>query len=272
MAIRRRSPRAVERSAEHPPRRGRGGGGTTRSVGRAALLLAVVVPFLAAVPAAAQPAAPAVATTGHVALTFDDGPGPVTGRVLDVLAARGARATFFVIGDEIPRFPAVFDRILAEGHEVANHTTSHPNLVTLLGAGRPADRAAVRAQIAGAQRAVTAAGAPTPTLFRPPYGATNATINGIAEKLGLRLVLWNADVVQDYSAPVPGGAGTVCSEIVAEAQAGGVVLLHDWNVNTANALGCIIDGVRAKGLEPGRIVPSDTVLPGVGAVQVVPWD
>jgi peptidoglycan-N-acetylglucosamine deacetylase len=271
MAIRRRSPRAAGRSTGPAPHR-RGGTRAGRAAVRAALLLAVVLPPLAAVPAAAQPAAPAVAVTGHVALTFDDGPGPVTGRVLDVLAARGARATFFVIGDEIPRFPAVFDRIVAEGHDVANHTASHPNLVTLLGAGRPAGVAAVRAEIAGAQQAVVAAGAPAPTLFRPPYGATNATINGVAEEFGLRTVIWNADVLQDYSAPVPGGARTVCREIVREAQAGGVVLLHDWNVNTANALGCIIDGVRAKGLEPGRIVASDTALPGVGAVQVVPWD
>ncbi len=228
-------------------------------------------PVVAAVTLGVTLAVPAPATaqrTRYVAITFDDGPVARTNQVLDVLAGRNARATFFIKGDEIAGHPRAFARILAEGHAVGNHTYSHPNLVDVLATG---GEAAVRAEIAGAQTAITNAGAPTPVLFRPPFGATNPTINAVVEEFGMRVVIWNATVEQDYTAPVPGAAATICTGILSQATAGGVILLHDWNVNTVNALPCIIDGLRAKGLEPGRIVRANRLLPDVGAVRVVPW-
>jgi peptidoglycan/xylan/chitin deacetylase (PgdA/CDA1 family) len=234
-------------------------------------IIRFAAPVVAAVTLGAALAAPAPAAarpTRYVAITFDDGPVARTNQALDVLAARGVRATFFIKADEIAGHRRAFARLLAQGHAVGNHTYSHPNLVDVLATGGVA---AVRAEIAGAQSAITDAGAPTPVLFRPPFGATNPTINAVVEEFGMRVVIWNATVEQDYTAPVPGAAATICTGILSQATAGGVILLHDWNINTINALPCIIDGLRAKGLEPGRIVPANRILPGVGAVRVVPW-
>ncbi|MGW4798187.1 polysaccharide deacetylase family protein [Nonomuraea sp. NPDC004297] len=103
-----------------------------------------------------------------VALTFDDGPGVYTDELLRHLAAYRARATFFVIGQNVAAHPEVLRRTYEAGHEIGGHTWSHPDLTKLTAA-------AVRAQFARTDQAVKAAIGVTPKLIRPPYGALSAS-------------------------------------------------------------------------------------------------
>ena len=100
-----------------------------------------------------------------VAITFDDGPGPYTNRLLDGLKARGAKATFFMLGSRAEAYPEVVKRVYREGHQVANHSYDHPDLTTLSDAG-------VRSQIQNTNQILNrACGKGTSYLVRSPYGS-----------------------------------------------------------------------------------------------------
>lgn len=147
-------------------------------------------------------------------LTFDDGPDPVyTPQVLDVLARHEAAATFFVLGTSAAEFPALIDRIVAEGHTVANHTWNHESLAGL--SKESFDSTVSRTQALLGTRA-------TPCL-RPPYGRLDAFTEEWAAEHGLRLMLWNVDPA-DWQRP---SAETIADHIVEHARPGAVVLLHD---------------------------------------------
>jgi peptidoglycan/xylan/chitin deacetylase (PgdA/CDA1 family) len=121
----------------------------------------------------------------QLALTFDDGPNPTaTPRLLNVLAKRGARATFFVIGDYVLREPALAREIVAAGHAVGNHTMHHPWL--------PRHSAStIRAELLACNAAIEQTlGAPV-KLFRPPHGAKRPAVLRIANELGMQTVQWN---------------------------------------------------------------------------------
>ena len=146
--------------------------------------------------------------------TFDDGPDPTyTPQVLDVLARHGVAATFFVVGRYAAAFPGLIDRIVAEGHTVANHTWNHESLDSL--SKESFDSTVGRTQALLGQRA-------TPCL-RPPYGNLDASTQRWAAEHGLRLMLWNVDPAdwQGHSAE------TIADHIVRHARPGAVVLLHD---------------------------------------------
>ena len=149
-----------------------------------------------------------------VHLTFDDGPHPVhTVEILDVLRRYGVRATFFVVGRMVERFPHLLDRILLEGHTVANHTWNHENLTTLTG---PAiDRTIGRAQEVLGDYATDC--------FRPPYAAMNELAVQRTENHGLEVVMW------DYSGAdwLDRTAEEIADRIVRGAVDGAVILLHD---------------------------------------------
>ena len=146
--------------------------------------------------------------------TFDDGPDPTyTPQVLDVLARHGTAATFFVVGRYAAAFPGLIDRIVAEGHTVANHTWNHESLAGL--SKESFDSTVGRTQALLGQRA-------TPCL-RPPYGNLDATTQRWAAEHGLTLMLWNVDPA-DWQGP---SAETIADHIVHHARPGAVVLLHD---------------------------------------------
>src|SRR5256885_5116130 len=103
-----------------------------------------------------------------IALTFDDGPNAtLTPKLLDLLAARHLKATFFVVGQNAADHPDILKRAVREGHEIGNHSWSHPNL------GKMSDEA-VRRELQKTDDAITAAIGKRPTLFRPPYGSITA--------------------------------------------------------------------------------------------------
>lgn len=196
-----------------------------------------------AVPLPTIPTAPTADPGDVVYLTVDDGPHPVyTPQILDVLARHNARATFFVIGNLVKRYPAVAERIVAEGHTVANHTWRHEDLTTL---SRDAfDETVSRTQEILGEHA-------TPCL-RPPYGSRDAFIREWAAAHGLALALWTVDTF-DWRNP---GAATIANRIVAGATDGAIVSLHDGGGDRSqtvealdNALGRLADtGIRFEPL------------------------
>src|SRR5262249_17111753 len=124
----------------------------------------------------------------YIAMTFDDGPSSATTpRLLDILKARHIKATFFMIGQNAESNPDIVRRILAEGHEIGNHSWTHPQLSKL-----PEDK--VTEEITKTQDAIRSACGYTPTLMRPPYGAiTKAQREWIENQFGLNVILWTVD-------------------------------------------------------------------------------
>jgi peptidoglycan/xylan/chitin deacetylase (PgdA/CDA1 family) len=204
-------------------------------------------------PSAAQAATPCPA--GHVALTFDDGPSSTyTPRVLDVLAARDVVATFFVVGSRVTQRRDLVRRMVAEHHEVANHTYGHDRLTRL-------DDGAIRRTIDRTDLAIREAGVTPLRLVRPPYGATDTRVRAAVREAGYGHVTWSASP-GDWKNP----AATIRSLVLRDLRDGVVVLLHDGVDNsgeTVRALPDIIDGARARGYcfatldDAGRLVRED---------------
>jgi peptidoglycan/xylan/chitin deacetylase (PgdA/CDA1 family) len=182
------------------------------------------------------------AGAGHVrdiALTFDDGPGPYTPEILNVLERFHVRATFFAIGKMERYFSASTIRQLHDGDVVGDHTQSHPMLASLSAHDQHEQlfEQLVRIEVLGGDR---------PTLFRPPYGSYNATTMRELRALHLLMVLWSADT-EDYLQP---GVSTIVQRALAGAAPGAILLMHDGGGNrsqTIAALPLIITQLRARG-------------------------
>jgi peptidoglycan/xylan/chitin deacetylase (PgdA/CDA1 family) len=129
------------------------------------------------------------------ALTFDDGPNPTaTPQLLDLLARHSIRATFFLIGENVRREPALTRRIAAAGHVIGNHTMTHPWL-------HLKSEALIRAELTGCNHALEDTLGTPVSLFRPPHGARRPAVLRIARSLGLTTVNWNL-IANDWE-PVP---------------------------------------------------------------------
>ncbi|QJW35981.1 polysaccharide deacetylase family protein [Cellulosimicrobium protaetiae] len=151
------------------------------------------------------------------AITYDDGPDPEqTPPILDVLARRGARATFFVLSDAVRRHPDVAARIVADGHELALHGADHRSLLTL--SGREAVATVRRAK----ETVEEIVGTPL-RLYRPPYGAHTLRQAVGLRRLGLDLVLWSGDAV-DW---LDGNETTIADRAAGSVFPGSILLLHD---------------------------------------------
>jgi peptidoglycan/xylan/chitin deacetylase (PgdA/CDA1 family) len=160
----------------------------------------------------------AAARRGEVAITFDDGPDPeVTPRVLDLLDAHGARASFFCVGERAAAFPRLAEEIVLRGHSVENHSHRHSTAFGWYGPWRLAR------ELDAAQRALRdAAGAP-PRFFRAPFGTRNPLLDPVLARLGLALVSWTR---RGYDT-VDADAARVLRRLVSGLGAGDVLLLHD---------------------------------------------
>jgi peptidoglycan-N-acetylglucosamine deacetylase len=175
----------------------------------------------------------------EVALTFDDGPGPYTPRILRVLARARAPATFFVIGEWARRYPQYVRAETRAGCEVGDHTETHPFMPALPVAEQ-------QAQIVDAGLAIQRAGAPFPHLWRPPYGAFNRSTLAILRGLKMLVVLWTVDT-SDYARP---GAARIAYTAISGARPGAIILMHDGGGNrdeTLAALPRIIAALRRRG-------------------------
>jgi peptidoglycan/xylan/chitin deacetylase (PgdA/CDA1 family) len=178
---------------------------------------------------------------GHdVALTFDDGPGPYTPGVLDVLERERAPATFFVVGQEVPDFRASAEREIRGGFAIGDHTENHPMLAHL----SPHDQ---REQLFEQAARIELLGGHKPRLFRPPYGSFNATTFGLLHQMRMLMVLWSADT-DDYERP---GVEVIVQRALEGAKPGAIILMHDAGGDrsqTVAALGEVIRRIRARGL------------------------
>ncbi len=153
---------------------------------------------------------------GAVAITFDDGPTKHTARLLDALKKYDAKVTFFLLGQNVSNNKALIQRMIDEGHEVANHSYSHPDL-------RKLSDAEVISQLRKTNNAISAITGKNPKLLRPPYGAFNRHVTDLAKQEGLALVLWTPSP-QDWKYR---DVDYVYNYILKNVKAGSTLLLHD---------------------------------------------
>jgi peptidoglycan-N-acetylglucosamine deacetylase len=183
----------------------------------------------------------------QVALTFDDGPDPEwTPEVLDILKAANVKAAFFLVGANAEKYPGLVRRIVAEGHEIGNHTYYHPNLALCW----PEH---VRLELNATQLLLETITGRSTTLFRPPYAADTSpskiselTPVQIAQDLGYLVVLENIDP-QDWAQP---GADIILQRIKQQRHDGSIILLHDAGGDreqTVEALPRILDYLHTRG-------------------------
>jgi peptidoglycan/xylan/chitin deacetylase (PgdA/CDA1 family) len=224
-----------------------------RCCGLIVLLWAVVAsaqtgpqPASSPVTAPATPAAPPISFNyvhvdgTYIALTFDDGPQEkLTPKLLDLLAQHHIKATFFVIGQNVAEHPDVVARAAREGHEIGNHSWSHPNLAKLSDEN-------VRRQLRQTEDAIKEATGKRPTVMRPPYGSLSARQKQwIHQEFGYRIILWDVDPL-DWKRP---GPSVICNRILKETRPGSIVLSHDIHPGTIEAMHDTLDQLEVKGFK-----------------------
>ena len=176
----------------------------------------------------------------YIAMTFDDGPSAtLTPKLLDLLAAHHIKATFFVIGENVAEHPEIVARAASEGHEIGNHSWSHPNLAKM-------SQENVRSQLQRTDDAIKSAIGKSPTLLRPPYGSiTDHEKKWIHDQFGYDIILWDVDPL-DWKRP---GPAVVRNRILKETRAGSIVLSHDIHPGTIEAMPSTFDELEAKGFK-----------------------
>jgi len=169
-----------------------------------------------------------------IALTFDDGPSEDTPRILDLLADYRAGATFFQCGANVERLPAIARAVREAGHEIGNHSHSHP----LYCLHSPAY---IQSDVARAQQVIAAATGAAPVLFRAPYGVRWFGLRGVQRRLGLLGVMWTV-IGYDWKA----AAGEVIRRVARRAGNGAIVCLHDGRELVRQPdIGATVEAVRA---------------------------
>ncbi|HEY2831365.1 MAG TPA: polysaccharide deacetylase family protein [Sporichthyaceae bacterium] len=190
-----------------------------------------------------------------VALTFDDGPGPYTTRLLGLLAAANVRATFFLIGESARDFPDQVRAEQAQGEEVGDHSWSHPQLTHL-------DDPQVADQFNRTADEIASLDGQRPTLIRPPYGAVDARVNSVLGDQGAPEILWSVDTL-DWLHRNP---DSVYERAMHDVRPGSIILMHDIHPTTVDAVPRLIDALKSQGytlvtvsqlfggtLEPGKL-------------------
>jgi len=172
-----------------------------------------------------------------VALTFDDGPGPFTDRLLGVLNDADAKATFFMIGNKVAADPAGAKRVAEAGMEIGSHTWEHPNVTTIPAADVPA-------QFSRANDAIAAATGQTPKLWRPAGGITNDAVNAVAARYGQAGILWDVipfDWINDSNLEA------TRDMLMSQIKPGSVVLFHDTYSSTVDLVYQFLPVLQANG-------------------------
>jgi peptidoglycan/xylan/chitin deacetylase (PgdA/CDA1 family) len=189
-----------------------------------------------------------------VALTFDDGPGPYTEQILDVLRRQGAHASFFVVGNRLRYWPeAVREEARLGG--VGNHTWSHPALTRL-------PHWLVWLELMRTQYAVGGDVGWKPRLFRTPYAMYSPATNAIVRKLGLLQVFWDVDSRDDTR---NARVGDIVRNVAQGLRPGAIVLMHDIHPWTLAALPRVLTTIREHGLRAvsvSELLALDPPAPG----------
>ena len=191
----------------------------------------------------------------YIAMTFDDGPSEaLTPKLLDLLAARHIKATFFVIGENVAEHPEIVARAVREGHEIGNHSWSHPYFA------RMSDDA-IRSQLKRTEEAILSAAGIRPKLFRPPYGSiTERQKRWIHDEFGYDIILWDVDPF-DWKRP---GPIVIANRILKNTRVGSIVLSHDIHPGTIEAMSTTLPQLQQKGFKfvtVSELITMPTVLP-----------
>lgn len=173
-----------------------------------------------------------------IAITFDDGPHKDnTPRLLDMLKQRGIKATFFVVGNMVRHNPQLLRRMIAEGHEIGNHTVTHGNLARMSNEG-------LRREMSEAHQQILAATGIAPRCMRPPGGAITAAQKALLLKeFGYPTILWSCDP-KDWQRP---GVSVVTQRLLDGAYPGGILLVHDLHAPTVDAMPKTLDVLLSRG-------------------------
>lgn len=187
-----------------------------------------------------------------VALTFDDGPGPYTEKLLGILARRRTRATFFVLGRQGLVYPKLVAMEAAAGHEIGNHTTTHRQLTGL----GPAE---IRAELERTDAVVRKVVGHAPRVMRPPYGAHNKTVDA---QIRVPIILWDVDTL-DWKTR---STRATVDAVRRDARRGSIILVHDIHKSTVAAVPAIVDDLKARGftlVTVSELLRSKSPKPGV---------
>lgn len=186
-----------------------------------------------------------VSTTKKViALTFDDGPHPVyTGKILDILKKYNAKATFFIIGENVEKNKSLLMRELSEGHELGNHTYTHPNTFKI-------PMSQLNEEVTRTDTAIFNTTGSHPKHFRPPGGAFDEEIVSMSKEFNYDFILWTWwQDTKDWSHP---GVNKIVKRVLTCPQSGDIVLFHDYvegKSQTPQALEIILPKLKEMGFE-----------------------
>ncbi|SMF70405.1 MULTISPECIES: polysaccharide deacetylase family protein [Paenibacillus] len=178
----------------------------------------------------------------YIALTFDDGPDEQqTPKILELLEKYHAKATFFVVGDRVKRFPDIVKMEQAAGHEIGNHSYHHPSLHRL-------GLSALKEEMTMTQEAVLETTGRKPVLFRPPGGYYNDAIVELTKHHNLQMILWSwHQDTKDWTSP---GVQRIVRKVLDNARNGDIILMHDYVYNstqTIEALKVILPELQRRG-------------------------
>jgi len=174
---------------------------------------------------------------GSVYLGFDDGPSNTNSpKLVNALKSAGARATFFLIGQNIAGNMTGFNAYKSAGFSIQNHSYTHQHMLSWT-------YSQVYNDLLKCQQAIQQAGGGTPRFFRPPYLEVNSTIKSACAALGLTIVNTTVDS-QDWNGASVSTIISNCNKL----QAGGLVLMHDWPPNTVTAIPTVVQNLRNRGL------------------------
>ena len=184
-------------------------------------------------------------------LTIDDGPDKNTAEILNVLARRNAKATFFGIGKKIAANPALSARILAEGHTLENHTQSHPS-----GWWWAMPRPFVRREIESGSETILSTTGQRPRYFRSPVGMNNLSVHPIASQLGLRVTGWSADGCDGC----PAAPTAIATRIMRAVFPGAIILMHEngGSRHPVVTISRILEKLDEAGYRP--VIPPENAL------------
>ena len=175
----------------------------------------------------------------QVAISFDAAWGnEQTNQLLDILDQCKVKATFFLVGDWVDKFPDDVKNIAAKGHDIGNHSNTHPHLPQL-------SEEMATAEITACNEKIKDLTGKAPTLFRPPYGDYDNMVVGSVKKLGMYCVQWDVDSL-DWKDPTP---EQMTKTVLDKVTNGSIVLMHNGAKNTPAALPSIIKGIQDKGYE-----------------------
>lgn len=175
----------------------------------------------------------------QVAISFDAAWGDEeTNQLLDILDDEGVKATFFLVGDWVDNFPDDVKEIYSRGHDIGNHSDTHPHMPQLSIGDETSE-------IQKCNDKIEAITGHAPTLFRAPYGDYNNDVVKTVKSLGMYCVQWDVDSL-DWKDPTP---EQMCKTVLDKVCDGSIVLMHNGAKNTPAALPSIIEGIKDKGFE-----------------------